>query len=524
MMATTTTTGISHRSLASYPAQQRSFRRRYVCGQTSGAIILVFATVALSIAQEPVAPPPVLQVAPLQAPGGDTSQEVPPISRLPVEGALVENGVPEIADYQQQTPVEMFPEGLSIADVIASLYQCYPEIQLARAEYQRTNGELLSTWGAFDTKLKGDSINEPTGFFENHRHSIGLARQTWWGGYLSAGYRIGRGNFQPWYLERETDKSGEFKVGWVQPLLRGKAIDMNRVAVFQASLARHASQPVLQQAILDAARDATEAYWKWVTAGTILESQRELLRLAVTRGEQYEAGLEAGKFAEIDVILNRQLIAERTVKLLDSERKFQAAGFKLSLFLRDNACQPLVPVSAWIPSQFPITESPRDGNLQTDLAQSLARRPEPRLLQIEIQKMQWERQLASNDTLPTLDMIAEASQDVGTPSSSSDNKDEFLVVVGIQGEVPIQRRKARGKLQSTAAKIAQLRQKLFLQQNKIEAELKTAYNALLLNSQIVEQAELSLRAAVDSLERYRFCIRSWEDRSYRPELARNENE
>lgn len=399
-----------------------------------------------------------------------------------------------------------FPDGLSIADVIASLYQCYPEIQQAREEYRRTNGELMSSWGAFDTKLKGHSLNEPTGFYENHRHAIGLARQTWWGGYLSAGYRIGRGDFQPWYKERETDKSGEFKLGWIQPLLRGKAIDLNRVAVFQASLAREASQPVLQQAILDSARNATETYWKWVAAGTMLKAQRELLALAETRGKQLSVGAKAGASAEVDVIFNRQLIAERQVKVLDSERKFQAAAFKLSLYLRDPSCQPIIPNETWLPERFPITERPTEGDLATDLAESMSRRPEPRMLQFEIQKMRWEQQLACNDMLPSFDFVAEASQDMGRDASSKDDKDEFLLVVGVQGEIPIQRRKARGKLQSTSAKISQLQQKLFLQQNKIVAELRTTYNALQLNAQIVEQAELSLRAAIETLRRYRVAF------------------
>ena len=404
---------------------------------------------------------------------------------------------------ESPSQVDEFPDGLSIADVIASLYQCYPEVQRARSEYQRTNGELLSSWGAYDTKLKGHSLNEPTGFYENHRHAIGVARQTWWGGYLSAGYRIGRGDFQPWYKERETDKGGEFKVGWVQPLLRGKAIDLSRVAVFQAALARRASAPVLQQAILDSAREANEAYWKWVTAGNVLKAQQELLNLAVDREKRIAGGIKNDFSAPVEAVLNRQLVAERRVKVLDSQRKFQAAAFKLSLYLRDSSCQPIIASQGWLPGRFPITERPLGGDLQTDLAESLTRRPEPRLLQFEIQQMRWERTLAANDALPSLDFVAEASQDMGTPASSKDDKDEFLLVVGIQGEVPIQRRKARGKLQSTAAKISQLRQKLFLQQNKIQAELRTAYNALQLNSEIVEQAELSLRAAVDTLRRYR---------------------
>jgi len=228
--------------------------------------------------------------------------------------------------------------------------------------------------------------------------------------------------------------------------------------------------------------------------------------LAESRDRKFEAGVAAGKFAEIDLILNQQLVAERRGKVLESRRKFQEAAFKLSLYLRDEGCQPIVAAEAWLPEQFPVTARPRNGDLQQDVTDSLARRPEPRVLQLEIQKVRYEQRLASNNLLPAIDLITEVSQDVGVPASSKDDKGEFLLVVGVQGEIPIQRRKARGKIQSTTAKIAQLHQKLFLQRNKIEAELKTAYNSLLFSSQIVEQAEVSLRAAFESLDRYRFAF------------------
>lgn len=436
-----------------------------------------------------------------------------------VEGTLIEPSTVELVEPVTLDPtaiattlavpgeeIPQFPDGLSIADVIASMYTCYPEILRAREEFNRTNGELGSAWGAFDLKLKGGSLNEPTGFYENYRHAIGVARQTWWGGYLSAGYRIGRGDFQPWYKERETDKSGEFKVGLVQPLLQGRAIDLNRLGVFQATLARQASAPVIQQTILDSAREATESYWKWVAAGNVLGAQQALLALAEKRAEQFRIGVEAEKFAEVNLILNQQLIAERTGKVLDSQRKFAEASFKLSLYLRDPSCRPIIASDTWLPNRFPVTERPTEGNLERDLADALARRPEPRVLQLEIQHVQYERQLACNNMMPAFDLIAEASQDVGAPASSSDDKGDFLLVVGVQGEVPIQRRKARGKLQSTAAKISQLRQKLWLQQNKIEAELRTAYNALQLSSEMVEQAGIALDAALETLKRYRVAF------------------
>ncbi len=410
------------------------------------------------------------------------------------------------SDADADRIVQRGPDDLRLADVIASLYRSYPEIADARQQAALANGQLVEAYGAFDTKLNYHTLNEPTGFYENYRHGIGVARDTWWGGYVAAGYRIGRGVFQPWYLERETETGGEFKLALVQPLLQGRAIDPNRVAVFQANLERQMAGPMVQQSILEASRDAALIYWQWVAIGAVLEAQKDLLGLAEERNEQFEFGVAAGKFAEIDLILNRQLVAERQAKVLETEQKFRETGFKLSLYLRNEVGQPLVPPDDWLPIHFPVIELPPLNNFQEDLLAALTRRPEPRLLQLAIQQIQFDRQLARNDMLPALDFIVDGSQDVGDAGSKSDDKGEFVLVIGLQGEVPIQRRKAIGKLQQTSAKIIQLSEKLRLQENKIGAELQTAYNQLLLASEIVETAEVSLRAAFETLDRYRFAF------------------
>lgn len=393
---------------------------------------------------------------------------------------------------------------LTLADVIASVYRFYPLLEQSRLERVRSQGQLLEAYGAYDTKLQGYTLSEPTGFYENYRNGIGLARQTWWGGYLSAGYRLGRGDFQPWYKERETHEAGEFKLAMGLPLLQGRAIDAQRVAVFQASLAGRAAEPLIQLTLLMAAREGSTLYWEWVAAGAALNAQRELLELAEQRGEQFEIGVKAGKFPEIDLIFNQQLIAERRGKLLETQQKFRATSFKLSLYLRNDVGQSIIPNDDWLPTRFPVIEPLPPGDFQADLSAALSRRPELMLLQFETRHIQYDQQLARNQLLPQLDLISEASQDVGTPASSSNDKGQFELLVGVQGEVPIQRRKARGKIQSTSAKMAQIEQKLRLQRDKIGAELQTAYNALLLSVQGVEQAELALRAAVETLSRYRF--------------------
>ncbi len=395
-------------------------------------------------------------------------------------------------------------EVLRLDDVIASLYRSFPVIQQATLERNRAAGQIVGAYGAYDTKLQGYSLSEPTGFYRNYRNGIGVARQTWWGTYLSAGYRVGRGDFPTWYKERETNNGGEFKLAMEVPLLQGRAIDAQRVGVFQASLAQQAAEPLIQQAILNSSAEAALAYWEWISAGAVWKAQRELLALAETRGEQFEIGFKADKYAEIDLIFNQQLIAERRGKAFESEQKFRATGFKLSIFLRDEAGQPIVPNDAWLPEYFPEAQPVPTNDYMQDLAAALSRRPEPMLLRLEIQNINFDRQLANNNLLPRLDMITEASQDTGKPSSTSNDKGRFELMVGVQGEVPLQRRYARGKIQETTAKIAQLNEKLRLQQDKIGAELQTAHNALVISLQVIQQAELALLTATETLSRYRF--------------------
>lgn len=453
------------------------------------------------------------------------SQTESPAPRLaptdgPAETGQAMDAIPadnEPATAAPQTPVdpqssaesgttEEVSESLTLADVIASLYRSYPDINRARQLRPLAGGELLSAYGAYDTKFQAESLSEPTGFYRTYRNGLGVARQTWWGGYLSAGYRIGRGYYQPWYKERQTDDAGEFKLGVAQPLLQGRAIDAQRVAVFQASLAQQAAGPQLQQTILEISGEAINVYWQWVAAGATLQAQQELLALAVARGKQFQAGFEADKFAEIDVILNNQLIAERKTLVLKSEQKFRATAFKLGLYLRDQNGQPMVPGDEWLPDYFPKIETPPDFDLAANLADAISRRPEPQVLQYELRQVQLDRRLASNNLLPRLDFVAEASQDMGEPATKSDDKGQFELVIGFRSDVPIQRRKARGKIQSTSAKMIQINEKIRLVRDKIATELQIAANRLDLATQVVQQSELSLRAALETLERYRFAF------------------
>ena len=406
-------------------------------------------------------------------------------------------------------------EYLTLADVIASVLSSFPKVQKARLQRSERQGEQVSAMGAFDTKLEGFTVSEPTGFYRNFRHGLGVSRRTWWGGYLAAGYRLGRGDFQPWYKERETNEGGEFKVALGVPLLQGRAIDPRRVAVFQASLGRQAVEPQIQREILISALEASAYYWKWVAEGNKLQIQRALVELAAKRQKQFQAGQEAGRFAKVDVFLNNQLLAERRNNMLEVEQKFRQAGFNLSLYLRDEFGNPRLPPESWLPEHFPRTYQLEPLDLDSEMALAASRRPEINLLQLSLQSQQIDQRLARNQLLPTIDLYTEGSQDVGIPASSSNDKGQFQLAAGLQGSLPIQRRKARGKIQSTASKIAQINQELRLQRNKIGVEIQDADNAIRFAAQQLEQSKQAVEYAITTLRSYQYAYnKGYEDLLY----------
>lgn len=398
---------------------------------------------------------------------------------------------------------EAMRERLQLSDVIASTYRAFPLLEIARLQSGVAAGQQISAWGAYDTKLEYYSLSQPVGFYETYRNGIGVARQLWWGGYASAGYAIGRGSFEPWYRERQTDSGGEFKVGLVQPLLQGRAIDPHRVELFQANLQRQAVEPGIQHQVLIASLEASMAYWAWVEIGNVLITQERLLEIAVKRGAQLEKNMKAGWSSRLDVAQNAQLIEERVLKVNETKLKFRDTAFKLSMFLRDEQGTPRLPPPEWLPIDFPtITEIP-PGNFEQDFQNAVASRPELLLINLDMQSLRLDLSLARNQTLPNVDMTLRATQDMGLQTSQTNDKEEFQLEAGIIGDVPIQRRKAFGKIQSTQAKLAQVMQKYEFQRNKIGVELQSARNALDIAQQNVVAARELLRLANETLSLFR---------------------
>jgi outer membrane protein TolC len=403
------------------------------------------------------------------------------------------------------------PEGeaagsdITLDDVIDSVYRAYPALRAALYNRNIAQGQHLSAQGNFDTKFKGATQNQPLGFYENYRHGLGLEQPTYWGGEVFTGYRIGRGFFEPWYQERPTNLGGEFKAGVSIPLWRNRNIDQRRAELWSTAWQTHRVEPQIQAELLDFVLMASDAYWSWVAAGQIYQIQKQLLELATARNAGIEREVELGARDPPDLQDNRRLIVSREAKVISALQKFQQASYKLSIFLRDAAGDPLVLSEDQLP-KFPALDDSAIPPLESDIQVALGNRPELQELEFQRKQLQIELNLARNDALPSVDAVIIGSDDVGEPTSSKKDKSETVLEAGIQVEVPLQRRKARGKQQSVAGKLSQLVVKRGLMQDKIVAEVQNVHAALLATYETVQKAREAVELAryMADVERQKF--------------------
>ena len=428
--------------------------------------------------------------------------------RPPLESEDASPAIPE-ETFVADSSVTINPSALQLQAVLASTIDYYPEIESVLQESAIAQAELLQAQGGFDTKLKASSENTPVGFYETYRSKFGIEQPTFNGGSVFAGYRFGRGDIEPWYLERNTNELGELKLGANWALLRGKQIDARRVAIWQANLKRSAVEPVIQQQLLFSLRDAEIAYWNWVAAGQVFNLNEKLLEIAKNRINGIDERIKAGDLPDITRTDNDRSILSREVKLIKARAKLEQAAIKLSLYHRDATGLPLIPTAAEVPTLEDADSSIPQKDVSGLIASAIACRPEINLICLDIKKISLDISKARNDLLPELNAQVSVSQDFGDPTSASavassstqtlfvnfDEKDEFQVDASLFLSQSLQRRKPTGKIRALQSKLQQLQIKQKFLQQKIEAEVRQNYQLTAAASEQAQVAAESLRLA-----------------------------
>jgi outer membrane protein TolC len=448
-----------------------------------------------------------VEVTPQETKPNTAAQELPPPEQIPTTkpGESVRQRLdalaPQLSQGQAlsgQAPAGKIPSlqsPLNLEQVKASVVEKFPLIQSVIQEAQVAAGKQQSARGAFDVKLLAESLNMPQGYYKNYRHLVKAEQPTWLGGAMYGQYRIGDGDFQPWYGERETNEGGEFKVGLAAPLLRNRAIDERRAEIARADLQAAVVTPQVERQILESVQISAYVYWSWVAAGQAYVVTQELLDVAADRDRAIRRQVELGNLPQTEQQQNERLIASRQAKLIEANRKLQSSAIKLSLFLRDDAGDPVLPTPRELPTRFPQPTDPRSLDLESDISRALDQRPELRELTVVRQIVSVDLQQSENELLPNLTAVVEASKDVGGPASSKRDKTPFELEAGLLFDVPIQRNKAYGKIQSAQGKLSQLSLKQQYTVNKIVSEVQDAHSALIAAYERIGRTQQSVELA-----------------------------
>ena len=410
--------------------------------------------------------------------------------------------VPE-PDVTGAAPPPLPPGGLALSDVLASVEAHFPLLYAVEQERAIAAGDRLAAEGNFDTMIRGRAMNQ-TGTFANTRIDGEVTQPLpWHGADLFAGWRNGQGNFPVYYGDRITGDGGEFRAGVRVPLLQDRAIDDRRVALRQAQIAEQLAEPVIHEARLDYMRSAARAYWTWVAAGARFQVADELLGLAENRQAFINEQRRLDLVAETVEALNRRLIATRQEARIVAERGLQQAAIQLSLYLRDENADPIVPRPDRLPVQFAsaVPQEPDPDRLPTDIALALEARPELARIRLQKERLVTEFQLARNDQLPTLDLTAAANQDIGFAEKNFIGTGVFrtnrtAAEVGLVFEVPVERRDAKGRAIAARSALSQLLARERYQRDAITAEVQDAASELAQAYRRLARAREAYRQAV----------------------------
>jgi cobalt-zinc-cadmium efflux system outer membrane protein len=394
-------------------------------------------------------------------------------------------------------------ELLKLDDVVGSVKTKFPLLIALEQEIQNAEGEKLSTLGEFDLKWKNKATFRPAGFYDFRRLESVLEKPTdLWGLNVYGGYRQGDGKFPVYYEDYKTTPSGEFHAGFSLPLIRDREIDQRRASLRSAELGVELTGNQVDLKKIEILFKASEKYWSWVAYGLREEVFKDLLKTAQERVSGLKDRVSHGDLARIELVDNERVVLQREAQVVKAERAFQNGSIELSLYYRDENGMPIITNFSNLPPKI-IFPDKKYLDKESLIKQALDARPELKALKVERAQVEVDRKLADNQLEPKFDVFMEVSNDIG---SGDKTKEATELESGVMLEIPLQRRKAEGKMVSTQAKLLKLDRQIEFISNRIKADIQDVLSALenaRLQVEIIKK-ELQYAREVEQGERDKF--------------------
>ncbi len=396
-----------------------------------------------------------------------------PAGAVPVGGQGTLDSEPTRDDLD---PPERAARPLTLNTIIKRLRSTHPTFEQATAMLAQSEGELLSSEGVFDPKVKLGVKGQPTGKYVKGQAFARVEQQTpLWGARVYAGWRRGFGSFADYDGDLETLSAGEFSAGFEMPIWRGGVIDEMRAQIRRAEFGVLSARQQRAFVGLLLENAATQAYWNWVESGQQLTIREQLLEVARTRLSNVRRRIVKGDAEEVLAIDSERMVAGREAIVVSARGKLASSALKLSLYLRNPDGSRRTPKDSELPLALPRPRRIDEATLTRAVERGQAKRPDLAMMRLKQQRLQVDVDLRKNEVAPQIDLQGWIAKDIG---SGSDTLQPLDVGVGVKLEMPLLLRKERGKLRSARSKLRALRSKTQLAEDKVEVEVRAAAVAL----------------------------------------------
>jgi outer membrane protein TolC len=284
---------------------------------------------------------------------------------------------------------------------------------------------------------------------------------------------------------------------FTQPLLKDFGITVNKANIRQAQKSKEIAEQQVLQTILDTVLEVQESYWDLVFRIQDLEAKRESQKLAEDFLEENKVRVELGTLAPIELVQAETQVKTRERDVIVAEEDVGNAEDRLKNVLN-------IPetMGTWN-IRIHLTDSPSFVPastifLEEKVTQALKSRPDFLQLQLRIDSLEIDREVARNQRLPQLDFEAQGrleAFDGDFPGSASnlDGAEGYFWSFGLKFEYPLGNRFARNELQK---RNLELKQALVDQRNLKRTIVRELRQAIRNIDTTIKRVEVTRAASV----------------------------
>lgn len=413
--------------------------------------------------------------------------------------------LPELASRALQ-PATTGAVRLSLADAVAGALGRNAALAVRRLDPAIARARLLQEQGALDdsvtaqlqrqhnetptaTSLSGATVSENDSRTTNFGYRMRLEE----GSVVGMDLQNQRSATNSRFQTLNPSYQSQLVVSYTRPLLRGAGREVVTAGISVARNGVEQGRLRLRKQVLDTLATVEKQYWDLVFARQDREVQRFALELARELLDYNLSRRDSGLGSEVQVIEARATEAVRADNLELASRVVRDAQAALHRLLALPDAGPgteLVPVES--PAQLPPPAS-----LERALAVAFVKRPERADALLEIANKSIRLKMLANQKLPKVDLVASYNQNglgggFGTAFDQAVGSDFPGYVVGVQVELPLRRRAARGAWDQGRLEKEQALLQLKAVEDQLQEEVTKAVSAL---DTALRRVEVSRRAA-----------------------------